>query len=474
VIGWPRAAVWRWFGRVAAAGAAVIGVVTCSASADHRVAVTEGGPVAGVVDDGVVVYKGIPFAAPPVGSLRWRPPQPVKPWKAVLAADSYKPQCPQLGPPLPGMPVEKNSEDCLYLNLWVPARAAPRRRAVMVYLYGGGLRKGSASTPLYWGDELARHEDVIVVNLAYRLGPLGFLAHPELSAESAQHVSGNYGLLDMVAGLQWVRNNITAFGGDPANVTLFGQSAGSWSINKLMISPLARGLFQKAIGESAGDMGPAGTHEGMPLLPAAEKVGVAFTNSLGAHSIADLRRISAEEITAAKFSGLPDVDHYDGGVAIVDGYVIPSDTYALYASGKQADIPLLVGYNADEDEKVFRWQMWAWATVHARTSHSRVYFYRFTGQHSYHGAELPYVFMMPLRSGGRGWPAGDPKIAEVIAAYWTNFAKTANPNGAGLPTWPALDDQHEVAMSLGREFVAGPMPDLAEHQRVDAYMNSLR
>lgn len=469
-----RCVAWRWVCLVAAGAAAVIPVVGCSGSPD-RVVVIDGGPVAGALDDGVVAYKGIPFAAPPVGPLRWRPPQPVKPWKAVLAADSYKPQCMQLGPPLPTMPVEKSSEDCLYLNLWVPARAAERargRRAVMVFLYGGGFRQGSASTPLYWGDELARHEDVIVVNLAYRVGPLGFLAHPELSTESDRHVSGNYALLDMVAGLQWVQHNIAAFGGDPSNVTVFGESAGAWAINKLMISPLARGLFQKAIGESGGDMGPTGTGEGIPVLADAEKVGVAFASSLGSHSIAELRRVSAEAITAAKFPGLPEVRHYDGNGAIVDGYVIPGDTYALYASGKQADIPLLVGYNAEEDQKAFRWQVWAWACAHARTSHSRVYFYRFAGEHSYHGAELPYVFMFTLRS--RGWPAADRKIAETIAAYWTHFAKTGNPNSPGLPFWPPFDDQHGAAMSLGLEFAAAPLPELREHQDVDTYMNRLR
>lgn len=446
-------------------------LAACSGSSGRAVVMTESGPVAGTVDGGVRVFRGIPFAAPPVGRLRWQPPEGVKSWKQVLAADAYKPQCTQPGPPLPGMPQEPNSEDCLYLNLWAPARAAAVPRAVMVFLYGGGLRRGSASTPLYWGDELARREDIIVVNLAYRIGPLGFLAHPGLSAESARHVSGNYGLLDMVAGLSWVKRNIAAFGGDPGNVTVFGQSAGSYAINELMVSPLARGLFQKAIGESSADMGPAGSTDGIVRLADAERVGVAFAQSLGAGSIAELRKMPAERIQFAEFKGLPDVPHYDGARDVLDGYVIPDDIYSLYAAGKQAHIPLLLGYDADEDERAFRWQMWSWAHLQARTSGRRVYFYRFKAQQSFHGAELPYVFMFPFRVGAS---AGERRLAQTVASYWTQFARTGDPNGGGRPTWAPLDDQHDVAMSLGTESGMRPMPDLAEHRLMDAFMNSLR
>ena len=479
------------------------------------------GLVAGVRDGKIVSYKGIPFAEPPVGTLRWKPPQPARRWNGTLKADTYKPQCMQLGPPLPTMPEEPTNEDCLYLNLWTPAAHAGPKRPVMVYLYGGGFRKGSASTPLYWGAELAKRYDVIVVNLAYRVGPLGFLVHPELTAESPHHVSGNYGLLDMIAGLEWVRRNIVAFGGDPANVTVFGQSAGAWAINKLMISPLAEGLFNKAIAESAGDMGPARTAEGIAVLADAEKSGVAFATSLGARSIEELRRMPADKITAARFSGLPAIPHSDGALPILDGYVIPADTYSLYATGKQADIPLLLGYTDDEaaymvspieadqyvakiraeygvmadrflalypasseaeaarsqtrlmSESTVGWQVWTWARVHARTSHNKVFFYHFAGKPSFHGAELPYVFAYVLARPS-GWPPGASETARVISTYWTNFAKAGDPNGAGLPVWPAFTGEGETTLYLGQSAKPGTLPDLQEHLLMEAYINSLR
>jgi para-nitrobenzyl esterase len=244
--------------RIVATALTLLSGTGCSSAVPVSI---DSGLLSGVSEGKIVTYRGIPFAEPPVGDLRWKPPQIAKHWKGILKADAYKPQCMQLGPPLPTMPEEPSSEDCLYLNLWAPVPHGGSRRPVMVYLYGGGFRHGSASTPLYWGDELAKNNGVIVVNLAYRLGPLGFLVHPELTAESPHHAAGNYGLLDMIAGLEWVRRNIAAFGGDPANVTVFGQSAGAWAINKLMISPLARGLFSKAIAESSGDISGALSRE---------------------------------------------------------------------------------------------------------------------------------------------------------------------------------------------------------------------
>lgn len=481
---------------------------------------TDSGPVQGVRDGSIVVYKGIPFAAPPIGDLRWRAPQPAPRWDKVLKADAYKSQCMQLGPPLPTMPEETSSEDCLYLNLWAPAGLTDAKRPVMVWFYGGSFRRGSASTPLYWGDELARNRDVIVVTVNYRVGPLGFLVHPELTAESGYQGSGNYGLMDAVAGLQWVQRNAAAFGGDPQNVTIFGQSAGAWVVNKLMVSALARGLFHKAIAQSGGDMGPTRTREGRAVLSDAEKSGVAFATSLGAASIAELRRTSAETITAARFESLPGIPQSNAALPIVDGYVIPRDTYALYAAGKQADIPLLIGYNADEGaygfepvetavylenirkqfgvladeflalypatpevesarsqarlwaESTFGWQSWVWARVHAQTSRSKVFFYHFSmHRNNGHGAELPYVFQHPF---GGPWRDGERDIAETISTYWTNFARTGDPNGAGLPRWPAFGANSETAMHIGKSFEAAEVPDLPMHRLMDAYMNSLR
>jgi para-nitrobenzyl esterase len=483
------------------------------------VAKIEGGPIQGTIAGEVVVYRGVPFAALPVGDLRWRAPQPVQRWSGTLKANQYKPQCMQLGPPLPTMPVEPVSEDCLYLNIWAPAKPTSARRPVMVYLYGGHFDKGSASTPLYWGDGLAK-KGVIVVNVGYRVGALAFLAHPELTAESSQHASRNYGLLDTIAGLRWVHASIDAFGGDPDNVTIFGQSAGAWVINKLTISPLSRGLFHRAIAESGGDMGPAHTRDGMAVLRDAEKTGVAFASALGANSVADLRKIPAETIIELNFDGVPEIPNSNAKLPIVDGYAIPDDTYTLYSKGMQAHVPLLLGYNADESayiyqptdtdkfvkdlrnhygdladqflallptapeaesvksqfrlatEQIFAWQMWSWACVHAQTSQERVFFYYFeapTGNG--HGAELPYVFLHPF---GGPWRPGAREIAEAISTYWINFAKTGDPNGPGVPHWPAFKLDGSTAMQLGLTFAPIATPNRALHQLMDSYMNGHR
>lgn len=476
---------------------------------------TDSGSIIGVVDDGIDVFKGVPFAAPPVGRLRWRPPEPPHGWRGTLRADRFKPECMQLAPPLPTMPAEPRSEDCLYLNIWAP-QTSSQRRPVMVFLYGGGFISGSASTPLYWGDELARRKGVIVVNLAYRLGVLGFLADPALSAEAAHHVSGNYGLLDMIAGLDWVRRNIAAFGGDPRSVTIFGQSAGAWAINKLMISPLAKGLFQRAIAESGGDMGPAGTAHGMVRLKQAEIAGDAFARCLGVHSIGELRKLPAQALLS---ESCPGTTSKELAQPVVDGYVLPGDTAQLYAEHRQANVPLLLGYNSDEGkylvrhvpadrfraqiqqqygafasrflalyptgsegrtarseirlagEQIIDWHVWAWAQVEARTARSPVYFYYFDGRINGHGAELPYVFGHPF---GGPWQPGDPGIAGRIESYWTDFARNGDPNGPGLPNWPPFTASNEIVMRIGNQFEPGPMPDAPEHALMDEYMNSLR
>jgi para-nitrobenzyl esterase len=506
--------------RATLAAPLMLACIACSGPLSSPHAATDSGTVSGVHEGNVVVYKGIPFAAPPIGPLRWRAPQATQHWSGILPADGFKPQCMQNWPPLPTMPVEPVSEDCLYLNVWAPS-AANGKRPVMVWVHGGGFRAGSASTPLYWGNELARRYGVVVVNLSYRVGPLGFLAHPELTAESSEHVSGNYGLLDVIAGLKWVQRNVAAFGGDPGNVTIFGQSAGAWVINNLMISPAARGLFHAAIAESeGGNMGPAGTTEGMALLAGAEQSGIAFAKSLGARSIAELRRIPADKITAADFSGLPEIPNSNAALPIVDGYVIPEDPYTLYAAGKQADVPLLLGYNADESahmfspvatgafvanvrqhygavadqfltlypansesesarsqsrlwaESSFGWHMWTWARVHAQTSHSKVFFYHFVGDgNAGHGAELPYVFLYGFNG---SWPSHERAMAEKISAYWTNFATTGDPNGDGLPRWPPFGEQSETVMFLGKSFASGEAPDRPLHQLMDSYMSSVR
>ena len=253
---------------------------------------TEYGLVQGSSEDGLTVYRGIPFAAPPVGDLRWRPPQPAARWEGVRQATKFAPD------PYQGDGKGNVSEDCLYLNIWTPAKSADARVPVLVWIYGGGFSFGSTSTPVHNGEHLAR-KGVVLVSINYRVGPFGFLAHPELSAESPQHVSGNYGLLDQIAGLRWIRKNIAAFGGDPDKVTIFGESAGGIAVSMLCASPLAKGLFRGAISQSGGSFGPP-RHttypgENMRVLADAERAGVEYATRAGASSIAELRRISRRQ-----------------------------------------------------------------------------------------------------------------------------------------------------------------------------------
>lgn len=331
--------------------AAMLQIVFCMTRASVAAPVrVEGGLVEGTVTDGLAIYKGIPFAASPVGDLRWRPPQPVKSWDGVRKADKYASACPQIQFDIPIFPKVETSEDCLYLNVWTPAQSPTESLPVMVWIYGGGFAMGSTSMPLYSGEQLAKM-GVIVVSVAYRVGPLGFLAHPELTAESPQKVSGNYGLLDQIAGLQWVQRNIKAFGGDPDRVTVFGESAGGISVSMLAASPLAQGFFQRAICESGGSFNPVRKEKetgSMQLLAGAEAAGVEFAQRLGAKSLAELRRIAPEK-------WLKDPAAQMGGCwPVVDGYVIVGDQYQLYEAGKYNDVPVLIGTNSDEGSMFVR------------------------------------------------------------------------------------------------------------------------
>ena len=296
----------------------------------------EGGLVQGTVEDGLAVYRGIPFAAPPVGELRWRGPQPPAKWEGVRQAVKFAPR------PIQGARSGADmSEDCLYLNVWTPAQAATDRIPVMVWIYGGGFAGGATS--YYTGEKLAKR-GVVFVSIAYRVGELGFLAHPQLSAEDPNHVSGNYGLLDMIAGLQWVRKNIGVFGGDPDRVTIFGESAGGIAVSMLCASPLAKGLFHGAISQSGGSFGPprATTYPGenMKRLADAERAGEAYGRSAGVGSIAELRKVAPDKLPGGRGLG--------ASWPIIDGWVIPDDQYKLYEAGKFNDTPILVGYNSDE------------------------------------------------------------------------------------------------------------------------------
>jgi para-nitrobenzyl esterase len=468
---------------------------------------TQSGLLEGVEQSGVTVFKGIPFAAPPVGPLRWRPPAPPTAWSGVRSAATFSPICLQRGAYTEDSLPEPMSEDCLYLNVWVPAGAHDKPLPVMVWIYGGGLLNGSASTPLYAGDALARR-GVIVVTANYRLGALGFFAHPELTRESPHKASGNYGLLDQLAALGWVQRNIAAFGGDPANVTVFGQSSGSISISALTTSPLARGLFHRAIGQSGGLFEPL---EVAPefSLEGAEQVGAAFAKRLGAPSLQALRALPASKIVARRFHPQP----------TLDGYVLREPPYAAYAHGRINDVDLLIGSNQEEglyflsgrtvsaanlnavlqqdfpgfvvsllgpksavddtaaraafvafeSDMRFGWDMWAWARLHAAAGKRATFLYRFAGPTvggAAHGAEMPYVFghldltHAPITEKNR-------RIAETMAAYWTNFAKTGNPNGAGLPVWPTYERETQKALLIGEPIHAGAVPGLQSLAAID-------
>ncbi|MBN1791557.1 MAG: carboxylesterase family protein, partial [Bacteroidales bacterium] len=296
------------------------------------------GLLQGTHENGLTIYKGIPFAAPPVGDLRWRAPQPAEKWEGIKQTDKFA-AAPMQG----GNPPSGKSEDCLYLNIWTPSKSEKEKIPVLVWIYGGGFSFGSTSDPVHNGGHLAR-KGVVLVSIAYRVGQLGFLAHPELSAENPNGVSGNYGLLDMIAGLKWIQKNIAAFGGDPDKVTIFGESAGGIAVSMLCASPLAKGLFHGAISQSGGSFGPTRPTtfpgENMKTLKQAEESGLSFAHKVGVSSIADLRNIEAEKLPSGMGMG--------GAWPIIDGYVIPDDQFRLYEAGRYNDIPILVGYNSDE------------------------------------------------------------------------------------------------------------------------------
>ncbi len=486
----------------------------------------EGGLVEGTVEQEITIYRGIPFAAPPTGELRWRPPQPVKSWDGVLKADKYAPACPQMELPIPLFPKVETSEDCLYLNVWTPAQSPAQKLPVMVWIYGGAFGMGATSTPLYSGEQLAK-KGVIVVSIAYRVGPLGFLTHPDLTTESSQKVSGNYGLLDQIAGLQWVQRNINAFGGDPGCVTIFGESAGGISVSMLAASPLAKGLFQRAICQSGGSFSPIQKEKGigvMQLLADAEPDGVGFAQRMGARSLAELRQVSPEKWQKDPAAQLGNC------WPVVDGYVIVDDQYKLYAAGKYNDVPVLIGSNSDEGsmfarpttpeqyekdtrerfgpfaekilglypakamEQTFRaaadilrdttfgWPTWAWARLQSQTGTSKVFVYYFDQKQppsvlsllfkydgAPHGSEIAYVFQHLDQSFGAQFTDEDRKLSEIMATYWTNFAKTGNPNGEGLPPWPAFSDREATVLYLDSQPHAGPVPNMDKLTVLDEY-----
>lgn len=485
---------------------------------------TDCGLIQGSFENGLTVYKGVPFAAPPVGELRWKAPQPVKKWEGVKQTTAFAP-----GPPQGQNFSFGKSEDCLYLNVWSPAKTAKDRIPVLVWIHGGGFSAGAASEQMFNGENLAK-KGVVLVCIAYRIGQLGFLAHPELSAESPNHVSGNYGLLDMIAALQWIQKNIAVMGGDPKKVTIFGESAGGIAVSMLCASPLAKGLFSGAICESGGSFGPASVKtasgENMKLLKDAEQSGVAFAKNAGATSIAELRKMDADKLSAGMGIGMAWPN--------IDGYVIPDDQYKLYEAGKYNDVPVLIGYNSDEGasfsrtktpeeyfnavksryekfaddlikaypagattvpktardldrDAAFGWHTWSWARLQSKTGKSKVYYYYFDqhpdypegssryGQGSTHGSEIVYVFQHlsdsnPMMGNNQSTPS-DKVISDAMATYWTNFAKYGNPNGAGVPEWPAFSEANPKVMYFNKTPYIGPVPSADALKVLDGYFS---
>ncbi len=489
---------------------------SCSSLPPEQVR-TEQGIVQGTLSDGLRVFKGVPFAAPPVGDLRWKAPQPPEKWDGIYEATKFAP-----GPIQGGNPPAGKSEDCLYLNIWTPAQSASEGLPVMVWIHGGGFSFGSTAEGWFDGAKLAS-KGVVLVTIAYRVGQLAFLAHPELSAENPEGVSGNYGLLDQIAALEWLQNNIEAFGGDPENVTIFGESAGGISVSMLCASPLAEGLFHNAISQSGGSFGPTRPTtypgENLKTLAQAEAEGLVFAEKAGVSSLAELRKIPADSLPMGWGMG--------SAWPIVDGYVIPDNQYLLYEKGQFNDVNILVGYNSDEGlsftwekspekfieavekrygkfsdtllsvypvgensiprsarnlsrDAAFGWHTWVWANLQADAGVSNVFFYCFdqhpefpedSPQHDHgspHGQDILYVFQH-LDPSNPNTSESDLAISDAMGTYWTNFAKTGDPNGEGVPEWPSYSTDNPVVMHFSQTPAVGEVPDIESMKVLDSY-----
>ncbi len=454
---------------------------------------TASGTVIGQIEEGIAAYKGIPFAAPPVGALRWRPPQPVPGWSDALVADRFGPSCPQTQPPWRTDPLGPTSEDCLTLNIYAPTVKA-RNLPVMVWIHGGGYTGGSGSWPTFDGTKLAQ-DGVVVVTINYRLGRLGFFAHSALSTAQEGEPLGNYGLLDQIAALQWVQENIAGFGGNPRNVTIFGESAGGGSVNFLMVSPLAADLFHRAISQSGGGGLSIDRHltEKRGELPSMEAEGDAVARAFGIDDgsgvVARLRRLTADQLLS-----LPYPSFNRTGPA-VDGTVIPDSVGILFRTGLQHDVPFLAGFNSWEGALVASGQQkvlegrdrselevvygqmseealgeaWFADTVfvgptrylatHMAHVSSPAFLYYFTflpeAQRGKlpgvrHGGELPYVFGT-LGSGRAEVTQAEIEMSDLVRKYWVQFAKSGDPNGTGRPKWPKYSRERDQLLDFGIE-----------------------
>lgn len=457
------------------------------------------------------VFKGVPYAAPPVGENRWKAPMPLASWKGKKVCRVYGPNAMQEKPsPFRGYteeflpPVSPISEDCLYLNIWTNSTNKKAKKGVLVWIHGGAFMGGGSAVPIHDGEALAK-KGIVVVSINYRVNVFGFLAHPELSAESPTKSSGNYGLLDQIAALHWVKENIQYFGGDPNNITIAGQSAGSMSVNCLVSSPLTQGLFNKAIAESGACFTSGNPLIKTPSMQQEEQEGANFLEKCNVSSIKELRALPAEVI-------VQNVKRFFAPV--IDGYVLPESIPAIVAKKKDNPIILLTGWNEYEGGKkvppttvsdfkasvekqfkenssnvlsayaavndqdaavkkaklesdvIFGLQNYTWANLHSKNGR-KVYMYRFSHDikpkgdalyGAFHTAEVPFAFDN-LKFFNRDWTTQDSQLANLMSSYWVNFVKNGNPNGASLPQWQPYDSQNKMIMMFNEKPSAVTLPD---------------